>query len=558
MDNFSLSIEYELNGVKYSQTALNTEHYDIEYSIKADRLQMFLTTKLPCSLKKFALLYTIDRLQDELFYSNGYSAWTTSREYGIGDKQTGVTPIAEIHPKLKALAAVSGDYLFVDYPKKKGLFHSFTYCYFRHGSEVRLLGSLSEREGFTIFKRDMNVGSFVIEKDVEGLTLDGKYKVFDIAIISGEYDDVFDKYFSAYGIKDLKIKAMSGYTSWYNYFQKIDEDIILRDLEGLTKVKDKANIFQIDDGYETFVGDWLDPNPSKFPNGMAYAAQKIHDAGFLAGLWLAPFNAQRASKLAAQHPDWLIKDNKTGKPLLGVVAWKGAYSLDIYNEDVRKYIKNVFDVVTGEWKFDMLKLDFLYSQCMQPRNNKTRGTIMCEAMEFLRECAKDKLILGCGVPLGAAFGYVDACRTGCDADLTYKGRYYNTLGVNAEIISTQNSINNTIFRRHLNGRAFCGDPDVFFLRNDNIKFTEEQKLLLARINNLFGGVLFVSDDINKYDPRQTEALKNAFTKRASKIISAEYISQQDIKITFAEDGTEKELYFNLKTGEIYTGSALGF
>lgn len=148
----------------------------------------------------------------------------------------------------------------------------------------------------------------------------------------------------------------------------------------------------------------------------------------------------------------------------------------------------------NDWGYDMVKLDFLYSQCRTPRDNKTRGTIMCEAMDFLRECVGDKIILSCGVPLGPAFGVVDACRISCDVDLSYGGKFYNSMSINNELPSAQNAINNSMFRRHLNGRAFLNDPDVFFLRDHNLTFTWEQKLLLAKINNLFGRVLFVSDD----------------------------------------------------------------
>jgi alpha-galactosidase len=575
MENFTLWFGYEIGGKQYADSALENEHYKIEYSLKKIKADYpdgvtsakkdFEYSKIECSILpktalsplKFEISFKKDFFDGDAFYANGYQAWTTSREYRANDVQTGVARLAEIHPKLKALAATSGDYLFTEYPKIPGVFHGYTYCYFKRSAKIDLFGSLSEKNGFTIFKCNFRSGIFTFAKDIEGIKIENDpYKVFEIAEISGEYDETFDKYFSLWNLNSKsKLKGLTGYTSWYNYFQKIDENIILRDLEGLKKVKDKANIFQIDDGYETFVGDWLDENPKKFPNGMEYVSKKIREAGFLAGLWLAPFSAQKKSRIAREHPDWLIKDNKTGKPFIGVVAWGGAYTLDVYNENVRNYLRDVFDTVLYKWDFDMVKLDFLYSQCMQPRNGKTRGEIMRDAMEFLRECVGKKLFLGCGVPLGSGFGLMDACRTGCDADLSYREKIYNTVRVNSEIISTQNSINNTVFRRHLNGRAFCGDPDVFFLRNKNLKFSENQKLLLARINNLFGGVLFVSDNIGEYDEKQLYILSKAFTKNDVKVISADYMTKDDVRIVFAENGAEKTLEFNLKTGET-RGNAL--
>lgn len=158
----------------------------------------------------------------------------------------------------------------------------------------------------------------------------------------------------------------------------------------------------------------------------------------------------------------------------------------------------------------MVKLDFLYSQCRTPRDNKTRGTIMCEAMDFLRECVGDKIILGCGVPLGPAFGVVDVCRISCDVDLSYGGKFYNSMSINNELPSAQNAINNSMFRRHLNGRAFLNDPDVFFLRDHNLTFTWEQKLLLAKINNL-SGVCFSSPTM----PGNTAKRSSKCSKRLS-------------------------------------------
>jgi alpha-galactosidase len=573
--DFTLWFGYEIEGKNYADSALENSHYKINYSIKKvkaecrsecpktqqkndgkdgfeySKIEFSVVPKAALSPLKFEISFKKDFYDGDAFYANGYQAWTTSREYRANDVETGVIKLAEIHPKLKALAATSGDYLFTEYTNTPGVFHGYTYCYFKSSARIDLFGSLSEKNGFTIFKCNFQSGIFTIAKDIEGVKIDAdaEYKVFEIAEISGEYDEVFDKYFSLWNLNSKsKLEGLKGYTSWYNYFQKINESIILRDLEGLKRVKDKANIFQIDDGYETYVGDWLDENPKKFPNGMEYIAKKIHEAGFKAGIWLAPFSAQKKSRIVREHPDWLIKD-KTGKPFVAVVAWGGAYTLDLYNENVKNYLRDVFDTVLYKWDFDMVKLDFLYSQCMRPRNGKTRGEIMRDAMEFLRECVGNKLLLGCGVPLGSGFGLMDACRTGCDADLSYREKIYNTLRVNSEIISTQNSINNTVFRRHLNGRAFCGDPDVFFLRKNHIKFSENQKLLLARINNLFGGVLFVSDNVGEYDEKQLSTLSKAFTKTDIKVLSADYMSKDDIRIIFTEDGIEKTLEFNLKTGE---------
>lgn len=545
-------LKYSLAGAVYETVGYSGPHFSVITVNDESGVKLTLIPSRPITLISVSLEFWHEYEKNEKFFVNGYQSWTTSGEMSAEDIYRGTTPLAGVTKYTKDMAITSGDYAFTRYEPRPGFFHSFTYTYLRRGDEFELFGSLSERNGYTVFYSDMEKHIFSVEKDVEGLTISEPYEMFDIVRVVGGYDEVFDKYFAAMSLPAKKrVDRLTGYTSWYNYFQKIDENIVLRDLKGLSRARESVNIFQIDDGYEPFVGDWLDYNGKDFPNGMKTIADAVHREGYLAGIWLAPFNVQRGkSRILKEHPDWLIR-NPDGKPQLGCVAWGGAYTLDIYNPEVREHLKKVFDTVLDDWGYDMVKLDFLYSQCRTPRDNKTRGTIMCEAMDFLRECVGDKLILGCGVPLGPAFGVVDACRISCDVDLSYGGKFYNSMSINNELPSAQNAINNSMFRRHLNGRAFLNDPDVFFLRDRNLTFTWEQKLLLAKINNLFGRVLFVSDDAGGYSEAELEVLKETFRESDAKILDVKCVGARadgNYEIKFIENGEEKLLYFNLFTG----------
>ena len=549
MYRFLPFIKYEYNGRIYENSKLKCDNYSLELSINDDGIQCTLAPNVKMKLIEFSISAIKKFDENELFFANGYQSWTTSREFGRDDTLEGISKLAGLTEKTKALSEISGDYSFAQYGKK-GVFHSYTYTYFRVGEKVELFGSCDERYGYTVFSVSYETNRFTIAKDVDGLETDDEIILLDITCFNGGYNEVFDKYFGSMNLRKPKVDHLSGYTSWYNYFQKINEEIILRDLDGLDRAKNSVSIFQVDDGYESKVGDWLVSDYRKFPNGMKPIADAIHAKGYLAGIWIAPFSAQRSSVIAKDHPDWLIKDNATGKPLLGCVGWGGAYTLDIYNGEVREYIRNFFNVILNDWGFDMVKLDFLYSEAMQPRNGRSRGQIMCEAMDFLRECVgEEKLILGCGVPLGPSFGVVDACRISCDVDLKYLPKYYNKMGINLELPSAQNAITNSVFRRHLNGRVFCNDPDVFFLREKNLTFTKEQKLLLAKINNLCGDVLFVSDNAGDYSDEDIELLKKFFKKNECLITSAGFISENEIQVCYTEGEKKKTLEFNLATGK---------
>ena len=555
LKEFTLKIGYRVNG-KYNEESLDSsnvrngysgEYFDVRDEGGENAVKIVVNAKTPVKAELAELIYDRYYEQTERFFANGFQSWTSSREYKRTDTQYGLRTLSNL-PIARTFSGASGDYAFTEYGKS--LYHSFSYTYFRIDEKVELVGSLNERTGYTIFYADYAQNVFAAVKDVEGLTLDGEYELFDIVRFQGAYDDVFDAYFALYPRKNTgRVQHLAGYTSWYNYYQNINEEIILRDLEGLSKAGKNANIFQIDDGYETKVGDW-DMDTVKFPNGLAPIVEKIHAQGLMAGLWYAPFAAQFKANVIKNHPDWLIR-NKHGRPVVSGIAWGGFYALDFEKEEVREYIKSFFDKVFNEWHFDMVKLDFLYAAAIEPRNGKTRGQLMCEAMDFLRECCGEKIILGCGVPLAPAFGVVDACRISCDVENTFKEKFYVKV-TNQEIISAKMAMINSIYRRHLNGRIWANDPDVFFLRDDGMKkagYTMQQKQLLAKVNHIFGDVLFVSDDIGAYDDVKMQILLDSYKKFDGKVLSAEHIAPEILKVVFVENGRKQMLVFDDLSGD---------
>lgn len=556
LSNYKFKLYYNVGSVGKISSE-NPDDFDVSIFDDGVRLKITLLPKKPLELVWAEIKSKYNYQDDCRVFVNGYQSWSESREYLKGEKLVGLPGIGKWKIARK-YTTISGDYHIKDYPNLANRFHGYTFGYVRNGSQVDFVGSLSEREGYTVINYNLNENSLVVEKDVEGKTVSESYVLFDIIRISDTYDRVFDTYFEKMGITPPKMQRMCGYTTWYNYYNKITEKIVLRDLEAFDAVKEKVDVFQIDDGYQTAVGDWLSVDKVKFPSGMKAVADAIHQKGYKAGIWLAPLNAQKNSVVAKTHPDWLIKGDN-GKPILTCVGWGGAYALDIDNEECRAYIRHFFDVILSEWGFDMVKLDFLYSAARMARNNKTHGQLMCEAMDFLRECVGDKLILGCGVPLGPSFGKVDMCRIGSDAEIQFKDRFYVHF-TNREIISTKTALKNTMFRRCLNHRVFLNDPDVFFFRNTKrapiggekakrLKYTEQQKQLLAEVCSMFGSVLFTSDSVAEYDENQIKSLLNTYAEKDRTDVSVDYVGADVAVVDYSEGGKRIEWTINMATGE---------
>ncbi|MCR4924772.1 MAG: alpha-galactosidase [Clostridiales bacterium] len=547
-DLIQFEMVYEYSSTVYTQKEVEGKHIDISIDNKENIYSAKLVSKVSEKIKliSFKMEFGYNFLEKSKVYLNGYQSWTDSREYNIDEKLNCLSPLGKFASNLLSLNAY-GDYGFKKYANVPGVFHGFSYAYIRNDKTYDLFGSLTERQGFTIINFDCNSNLIIIEKDVEGVAFEKEYSILDLFYVSGEENAVFDMYFSAMNIQKPKEKHRCGYTTWYNYYPNINEKIVHDDLEALSSTGEKIDIFQIDDGYQTAVGDWLSIDNKKFPNGMKAVADSIHQKGMMAGIWLAPLGCQKGSKTLKEHPDWFIRD-KNGKLVYSGINWGGFYTLDINNKAAADYIRHCFDVILNEWGYDLVKLDFLYGASMIPYNNKSRGQLMCEAMDFLRDCVGDKLILGCGVPLAPAFGKVDFCRIGPDMGLKWK-RDFLMKHTHREFVCTEYAITNTIFRRQLDGRAFCNDPDVCLLRDYNIKMDFEQRRLVTKINKIFGNLIFISDNVDKYNEKQMEVFKETFRDTDIERISAEYIDTDIVKVVYKENGEQKEITFNIGTGK---------
>lgn len=480
--------------------------------------------------------------KDKIFV-NGYQSWSLSKEYAVDGYDSSMEHADR--GEIKRLGADKyGDGFFYENPFKAGVMRGYTYGYVRRGKEYILFASLSENSGFTRFVFDINEGCIKIEKDCSGRKLlkNEEYECLSFAKIIGEENAVFDKWFSLLNVKPLTDKNLTGYTSWYNYYQDISEAVIERDLAGMKNLPVKPDVFQIDDGFESAVGDWLKIDENKFPNGLKPVADKIKAEGYTAGVWLAPFVCEKKSDVYRYHADWLVK-GEDGEPFFIASLWSGMYALDIYNKEAADYIKQCLKAAVTEWGFTLLKLDFLYAVCLVPRENKTRGEIMKDAMDIIEECRFGAEILGCGVPLASAFGRVEYCRVGTDVSLEWDGPAA-LKDYHSERPCTKYTMYNSLFRRQLSGRAFVSDPDVFILRDYNVSLTREERMALGTVNALSGGILFASDDFSRYGEEEKEEYNYLLSLRGGKITS---VSEEngEMKIVYTLGGKEKTFGYKL-------------
>ena len=100
----------------------------------------------------------------------------------------------------------------------------------------------------------------------------------------------------------------------------------------------------------------------------------------------------------------------------------------------------------------------------------------------------------------------------------------------------------------MNDHLFGNDPDVFLLRDDNIKLSLEQRKALTKINALFGSLLLTSDDIANYDKEKKDLLEEAF-EIFEKATDVRYQTKGNIiRIYYELDKKEYALAYNTRKG----------
>lgn len=501
----------------YGQDTVNN-HFQIRYKLDSqeNRLRINLRALLPLHLEKVSLKtdYQTEG-EDSRYFCNGFQSWTTSREYSKTER------IRKLSPLLNAYSKNAGDYFIPSAKRKKGQLHSWSWTYWRDADSYNMLASLGELSGFSRFWYNTHAKELEIEKICSGYRVlaDKSYELFDILYAKGEgyidYQDFMDCYadlwHQKYGTERPSARPARGWTSWYHYYDKIDETIIEKNLSAFAEEEIDIDIFQIDDGYQAAIGDWLITN-KKFPKGMAALAAKIHERGYQAGLWLAPFIVGKNSAIYKAHPDWIVR-KANGKPLKIAknVIWKTTYyALDLSKTEAQAHIKKVVKTILHEWDYDLIKVDFLFALSVQGRMDRTSAQILRDGMQLLRDAAgPDKQILACGVPLASCFGLVDYCRIGNDAHLGWEFGVLKRLRAH-ERPSTWSTLTNTIVRSPLAGNFFLNDPDVFILRKQKTKLNWNQKETMFLVNHLFGQVLFSSDYIQDYKEETSEYYKTSF------------------------------------------------
>ena len=283
----------------------------------------------------------------------------------------------------------------------------------------------------------------------------------------------------------------TGWCSWYHYFTDVTADDIRDNGAELDDWGVDIDVVQIDDGYETAFGDWT--TLSTGFDSMADLRADIAAAGYDPGLWLAPFYVQADSRLASDHPEWLV--TRDGTPVDAGARHGPMYALDTTHPGVIEWLSETFRTVVTEWGFEYLKLDFLYAAALPGDRHAdvTRAEAYRQGLETVREAVGDAFVLGCGALGFPSVGLVDAMRIGPDT-----APYWRQEGDSASQPAHENAVRNVLNRQFCHRRLWANDPDCQLVRETTALSTAERESFAALVA-LTGGSNFLSDAVTEID-----------------------------------------------------------
>ena len=442
--------------------------------------------------------------QDPVFYSNGWQSWSSTGSFGMGDRQN----TSMLRRFQNPMVVNPG----TPQPKKANTFTGdmFGVVGDRRGQVGLLAGFLSQKAQFGSLESSFTpLPSLKVWANGDNLHLQPgsslKTDWLAISFISLTDPDPLNPYLATVGRLhgvNPEESVPVGWCSWYHFYQDINEKVLDANLATVIALAPDLplELFQIDDGFETYPGDWFDFVPG-FPHELKPLVKKTKEAGLIPGVWLAPFIVHPKARLVTEHPDWLLRDAE-GKTVSAGFVWNAfTLALDLTNPDAMAYTKEVIRTAVQDWGFTYLKLDFLYAAALDgvyQNPTLSRAQVLRMGLEALREAAGPEItMLGCGCPLGSGLGVFEAMRISADVSGYWKPHFPPVSGIlqgEPHMPSARNAIHNILTRAPLHRRWWVNDPDCLLVRPDTqLSLPEVQTL--ATVIGLTGGSLLVSDDL---------------------------------------------------------------
>jgi alpha-galactosidase len=296
-----------------------------------------------------------------------------------------------------------------------------------------------------------------------------------------------DAFATRAGVKDIR-PAPTIWCSWYHYFTKVTEADMDENITAISDLELPVDVVQLDDGYQTMLGDWLTLS-DRFVS-LPGLVERIKATGRRAGIWIAPFLVGAKSQAYAAHPDWLV--GGPDEPVLAHHNWdQDCLAFDVTHPGAQAYLTEVFSFFR-DIGIDFYKIDFSYAGAVDgSRHADVTGVAAYRSgLDLIRAAiGPDAYLLGCGAPILPSVGKVDAMRISPDTAphwAAWDNDQSKPGGESAALTGAG--------RAWQQGRFWVNDPDCLIVRPE----VENREAVAANVEQ-HGGLRGSSDRIASLD-----------------------------------------------------------
>jgi alpha-galactosidase len=452
-------------------------------------------SRVPMAVERVALTWRVRATGDVRGLRNGWQSWSAAEELSLSSYRD---PSLDTTAPGLWRAMHHAD----DEPVPDGEFRSELVTVLSDDNDAMCIGfDGGDRHDGTIRVLD---GVVAAEAVLGGAVLEPgqRRELHRVRIAAGDLDELLDDWAAWAGdASGARVRApyVAGWCSWYHYFHGITEAALRENLALASALP--LGVFQLDDGYQSAIGDWL-TTVDTFPSGLPQLADDVAEAGYRPGIWIAPFLASPTSQVAAAHDGWLAR-RPSGRRMIGMVneGWGGEqYVLDTTHPDVLEHLEGLAGELVG-MGFTYLKLDFTYAPSFRGTwhdPSRTPAERVRAGYDAVRRGAGNgAFILGCGAPLGACIGAVDGMRVGPDVAPFWAPRASGAYAETAPALA--NAYRNTVARSFMHRRLWLNDPDCLMLRRTATELDDSQIDAWADLVATSGQMALISDDLSLLD-----------------------------------------------------------
>jgi alpha-galactosidase len=312
----------------------------------------------------------------------------------------------------------------------------------------------------------------------------------------------------------LEHEVPAGWSSWLCFGPDVRSDDVAANAGWIAERSPSLKYVQIDDGYQPWMGDWLEVGDA-FDGDVEPVLEQIRSEGLVPSMWLAPFIASPQSRLLREHPDWFVAgddDEPLDSSTVGFGGWRQGpwFVLDGTHPGAQDYLTRVFRTMREEWGVGFFKLDAAYWGAIHGGRlhdpHATRIEAYRQGMMAIRRGAGSAFLLGCNHPVWPSLGLIHGSRSSNDVLPTWNSFH---------AVSLEN--NHRIWQ---NGRLWWNDPDTLVLsgrfaeslmgpdglRREAEALTDDELHYHVASTYAVGGLILSSDDLPSLPPERADLL----------------------------------------------------